>query len=739
MPSPMHGLLRGMRATGRLSSRVCRTQRLNLGLCPGPQPLPAPKHALRPVEAPGFCRKSTGVAEAVRTVDARADPELAGQSLNGGGPACPPTVMQLRMLGFASALPFVGFGFLDNFLMILFGDIIDGTLCVMFSFSTMAAAAIGNTISDAAGIFSGGFVEHLATKLGVEEPLLTREQRQLFVTKAWQYVGQVLGIVIGCTLGCCPLLWIDANEGARLKHEKEQRAIFQSTVSKVCTMLHAEAAALLLVDKEKNELYTTTVTPNLTDFRWSTDLGFMGHVATTGQFVNIAEAKEEALYKPELHDNLVGSGIQVQSLLCMPVWQNRQVTGLIILFNKSDGAFTTRDEDILSAICTHVSVALGDSKHNFEEVLDNCQMSMTQQCAPQWSTSTKQRRKTLYSPVLKGMGTYLGVESVSLLLLDDDHGEVYIEATENFFPAYRTRLGEGLAGRAVERGVVINVDSRSFNPEDKTQLEEMGMTARSALCVPIFDTSRKCVGALQCLNKDTDTAFSTEEVQYVSQVANYFALMLEGPTAELRRVLHLTRQNFQHKEALQSTEGQNKSTVICYLEQAHDLPVVEHAHNTGINPYVTFSILRGDPVAQEVHGLRERVLRNRSASARDHRRHYGKSQTVYQASNPEWHETIAVSRPAKLKNVNESDLYVHVLVWNYNSLHNDDIIGHTSFPLTEVKRAGTNRPRPFPLHPIEENHGCFNLEKARIWLSFSRGGAGQPNEESSRGSAPYVP
>ncbi|CAE8677847.1 unnamed protein product, partial [Polarella glacialis] len=40
-----------------------------------------------------------------------------------------PSEQQLRMLGFASALPFIGFGFLDNFLMICLGDLIDGTLC----------------------------------------------------------------------------------------------------------------------------------------------------------------------------------------------------------------------------------------------------------------------------------------------------------------------------------------------------------------------------------------------------------------------------------------------------------------------------------------------------------------------------------------------------------------------------------------------------------------------------------
>lgn len=66
----------------------------------------------------------------------------------------------------AAAVPFIGFGFLDNFLMIVFGDLIDSTLCVALNFSTMAAAAIGNTISDGAGIWSGQWLESKCKALG---------------------------------------------------------------------------------------------------------------------------------------------------------------------------------------------------------------------------------------------------------------------------------------------------------------------------------------------------------------------------------------------------------------------------------------------------------------------------------------------------------------------------------------------------------------------------------------------
>jgi chitinase len=52
----------------------------------------------------------------------------------------------------SNGVPFIAFGFLDNFIMIVAGDFIDETFCVAFSLSTMCAAGFGNTLSDVVGI-----------------------------------------------------------------------------------------------------------------------------------------------------------------------------------------------------------------------------------------------------------------------------------------------------------------------------------------------------------------------------------------------------------------------------------------------------------------------------------------------------------------------------------------------------------------------------------------------------------
>lgn len=53
------------------------------------------------------------------------------------------TPEQLKALFLVNLFPFIGFGFLDNFVMIIAGEYIDITIGIFFSISTMAAAALG--------------------------------------------------------------------------------------------------------------------------------------------------------------------------------------------------------------------------------------------------------------------------------------------------------------------------------------------------------------------------------------------------------------------------------------------------------------------------------------------------------------------------------------------------------------------------------------------------------------------
>eukprot|EP00300_Choanocystis_sp_HF-7_P005202 c13946_g1_i3.p3 GENE.c13946_g1_i3~~c13946_g1_i3.p3 ORF type:complete len:102 (+),score=28.19 c13946_g1_i3:399-704(+) len=93
--------------------------------------------------------------------------------------------------------------------MLIMGDFFDIQFGVAFGISTLAAAAMGNTVGDVCGIWLGGTVEALCERIGLPEHNMTRTQRLSNNAQLAKTVGSVFGILVGCVLGMFPLLWPD--------------------------------------------------------------------------------------------------------------------------------------------------------------------------------------------------------------------------------------------------------------------------------------------------------------------------------------------------------------------------------------------------------------------------------------------------------------------------------------------------------------------------------------------------
>uniref|UniRef100_A0A0N5AIC5 Transmembrane protein 65 n=1 Tax=Syphacia muris TaxID=451379 RepID=A0A0N5AIC5_9BILA len=121
------------------------------------------------------------------------------------------TKEQIRQLFLVNLAPFIGFGILDNMIMIFAGEYIDHTIGVWLSISTMAAAALGNIISDVGGIGLAHYVEYLVSKAGIRYPILTSEQLVSPCARMVINVARSIGIVIGCLIGMFPLIFFDCD------------------------------------------------------------------------------------------------------------------------------------------------------------------------------------------------------------------------------------------------------------------------------------------------------------------------------------------------------------------------------------------------------------------------------------------------------------------------------------------------------------------------------------------------
>uniref|UniRef100_A0A7S0HMU1 Transmembrane protein 65 n=1 Tax=Hanusia phi TaxID=3032 RepID=A0A7S0HMU1_9CRYP len=135
---------------------------------------------------------------------------------------------QKRILFIQSAVPMIGFGFMDNVVMITMGDLIDSTLGVTFGLSTLTAAGFGQIFSDVSGVCFGGTVEAIFLRLGLPTANLTSQQAQLKVTRLVSTFGAACGVVVGCLLGMSTLLLHNKEETEERKHEAEFNKMLES-------------------------------------------------------------------------------------------------------------------------------------------------------------------------------------------------------------------------------------------------------------------------------------------------------------------------------------------------------------------------------------------------------------------------------------------------------------------------------------------------------------------------------
>jgi len=132
-----------------------------------------------------------------------------------------PTRTQLRAHYISNGLPFIGFGMMDQTVMIQAGNVIDCTIGVTFGLSTLSAAAVGGLISNVCGILFGGTLESAAKAAGLPSSNLTAAQRALPYVKINRLFSQALGVLLGCTLGLVNLFFIDHEKSSSLKLQQQ--------------------------------------------------------------------------------------------------------------------------------------------------------------------------------------------------------------------------------------------------------------------------------------------------------------------------------------------------------------------------------------------------------------------------------------------------------------------------------------------------------------------------------------
>lgn len=148
--------------------------------------------------------------------------------------------------------------------------------------------------------------------------------------------------------------------GARVTHSE----LLQMIVATAAQVLRARAGALLLVDEENEELVFEVAVGGQADevkqFRVPVGHGIAGHVAATGQPIAVSEAAADPRAATDIADQV---GYRPESILCVPLFYDDEVIGVLELLDKEDGSsFTAGDIESLGLFANQAAVAIEHSR-----------------------------------------------------------------------------------------------------------------------------------------------------------------------------------------------------------------------------------------------------------------------------------------------------------------------------------------------------------------------------------------
>jgi PAS domain S-box-containing protein len=138
----------------------------------------------------------------------------------------------------------------------------------------------------------------------------------------------------------------------------------------------------------------------------------------------------------------------------------------------------------------------------------------------------------LFERIMERIQALMGVEASSLLLKDDEQGELVFRIGLGKFgkavQGHRLKVGTGIAGWVFTRGAPLIVPDVRQDPRFYQGIDyHTGFTTKSVLCVPL-KTRDRVIGVIQVLNGPADRPFDPDDLNLLSAFAAHAATAIEN-------------------------------------------------------------------------------------------------------------------------------------------------------------------------------------------------------------------
>ncbi|MDT8375679.1 MAG: sensor domain-containing diguanylate cyclase [Mariprofundaceae bacterium] len=148
---------------------------------------------------------------------------------------------------------------------------------------------------------------------------------------------------------------------AQLSSERDLDHLLEQIMDAVTLLLDAERSSLFRLDREQGVLCSQIAQGiNIGKIELLPGEGVAGHVARSGELVNISNLAEESGFDSRGRQY---NGFVVHSMLCAPMKNpHGEVLGVIQAMNKKCGRFTKNDEMLFTALASQACVAIENAE-----------------------------------------------------------------------------------------------------------------------------------------------------------------------------------------------------------------------------------------------------------------------------------------------------------------------------------------------------------------------------------------
>ncbi|TFI55264.1 adenylate/guanylate cyclase domain-containing protein [Mastigocladus laminosus UU774] len=291
--------------------------------------------------------------------------------------------------------------------------------------------------------------------------------------------------------------------------------VLEAITLKIGQILQAEHTTIFLVDHDKGQLWTKISQVNIykpLEIRIPITVGIPGHVATTGECLNISDTTSHSLFSPDLEKQM---GYKINNILCMPIFSSKnQVVAVVQLANKAGNIpFNSEDEERFRDFASAIGI-----------ILESCQSF--------YVAARNQRGATALLRATQTLGQSLDLEATLQIVMEQ--ARILMQADRSTLFLYRKEMGEvwtkiaaadgkqmmeiripanrGIVGYVAATGEALNIADAYKDPRfDPTTDRKTGYKTSNILCLPVFNSANELIGVTQLINKHQGSFSASDE------------------------------------------------------------------------------------------------------------------------------------------------------------------------------------------------------------------------------------